>query len=265
MRETQAWADWELDLLEKHHALHGTAFVQAKLARRGVTRSQFSIRHKASRLGLSHAMQEFTPMVDVAQEAGVTPQAVHWWLTKHGYRRHCRTWGRELLVPAPVVALYLNERRAPGRPRGWWGVARTADTLGCEVRNVYHLIHAGKIDAVQHGKTFFIDPYSVRNHQQKQHGQAHATEVKVVHVARLLGVSPQYATRRLKELQVPTRLARCPGGRGPALHMSEAHAQAFVSAGSFRADVLDTLIRKAQAVDLKPGKSQCGRRDSRPS
>lgn len=247
MRETQEWTDWELDLLEKYHALHGTAHVQAHLARRGVSRSAYSIRHKASRLGLSHAMLEFHPLPDVQDEAGVTREAVYMWLTRTGYRQHCRWWGPDLLIPAPAVALYLHERRVPARPRGWWGTARTADFLGVTVDAVQYMVRRGHLDAVQCGTTYFIDPHDAHAWRNSR-PRAPQTHVKVRALAAALGIHKDTLRAQLRTAGVRLTEYAQPGDR-PALYTPATAARQFLSARGHHDEQVETLLRRALALD----------------
>ena len=57
----------------------------------------------------------------MARDAGVDTGSVTRWVERHGYARHCRTWGRDLLLPLPAVRLYLTghvprARSDEGRP-----------------------------------------------------------------------------------------------------------------------------------------------------
>lgn len=157
------WSDDELALLERHYCLDGAARVSELTGR-----STYSVRHKASRLDLDDDMKIYTPLADVAREAGVGRDAISSWLKSSGYRRFCRLWGgHELLLPLPVVRRYLELRptawRVARRPRGWWGVAKVADYLGVHVNTVYYHARKGALPCVMHGAVMFFDPHGVRD------------------------------------------------------------------------------------------------------
>lgn len=244
MRETQAWAEWELDILEKYYALHGRAYVQEKLWAGGSNRGQYSIRHKASRLGLSHSMQEFTPLADVAAEAGVSAQAVHQWVDAHGYRKHCKQDGKAWQVPAPVVSLYLHSRRTDSRPPGTWGSARAADHAGCTVatllKNVHHVIHAG---------TAYFQPHDVEAYRIVLWAER---ELPAHHVPLADVVSR--GERRALEAWLKAnghtlRPVARPGTR-PVMCVHADHARAYLQTRlAWHEEQAATLLRKVQQVE----------------
>lgn len=245
-RETQEWADWELDVLEKHHALYGTAYVQGKLAKRGSIRSDYSVRHKASRLGLSLGLRELTPLYRVAEEAGVTTGAVLNWVNRKGILKHCPKRGGQRHLPAPAVQLYLHEHRVPGRPAGWWGINRSAAEVG-----VHRTTLVRHVDYVEFAGVKFFDPILVRLYAE-QVRRTLTPPPRHVPLRPLAGVGHrlQKAKHWCKTNGKPPQ----PYGKGrqAALYVHEDTARAFLTAQGHRADMVETLLRRAQQADLKP-------------
>ena len=252
-RVVQEWAEWELALLEARYCLDGLAFIQGK-----TNRSRDSIRRKASNLDLSSEMRIFTSVADVAREAGVNPKSVWQWLDLHGYRRHCRHWGRELLMPLPAANLYLTRTmpRRVARPAGWWGVYRVAEALTCTPGHVHNHIRAGHLTAVSVRRTVFVEPHSVREYQLTQHAaQPRPNELRVRDLAAATGL---HAYRDLKDL--PRTMRVHPGTR-PARYTTQDAARSFLTARGHREEMVETLLRKAILMQTartpgKPGESQ---------
>ena len=238
MRETQPWAEWELALLEVWHPLKGTAHVQALLAKRGVQRSDYSIRHKASRLGLSHGLKELTPLPQVAREAGVTGQAVRNWVRRKGLGKHCPKRGGVRHLPAPVVQLYLHEHRVSGRPTGWWGINRAAAEAGVHpttlVRHVDYVTFAG---------VKFFDPILTRLYGEQVRRAATPPPRHV----RLRDLAPpgRRQTQAHEWFKANASPARYGKGRKAPLYVHEDAARAFLTARGHHAEQVETLLRRA--------------------
>ena len=247
-RVVQEWAEWELALLEARYCLDGLAFIQAKTGR-----SRDSIRRKASNLDLSSEMRTYRTVQDVATEASTTPGKVRCWLDLHGYRRHCRTWGRELLIPLPAANLYLTRtmpRRAK-RPAGWWGVYRTAETLTCTPSHVHHHIRAGRLNAVSVQRTAYIDPHSVRELQMTQHAalpRPHELRVRDLAAAAGLNVA--------RDLAALPRHTRKPDKHRPAHYTSEEAVRSFLTAKGHQQEMIATLFRKIWTMQASQVKGE---------
>lgn len=242
-RETLTWPDWALDILESFYALEGGASVRARLAQRGLRVSEYSVRHKASRLDLSADMQEFTPAAEVARKAGVSVQAVHDWLDHRHYRRHCEVRRGSLHLPAPAVRLYLHERRVAVRPPGWWGSARTADHLDVSLMTLARIRRAGHLIYVQRGALIYHDPHSVREYQGGRR-PAPPSNVQVTALASVAGVSPQAVDKALRKAGASLSLHIRPG-LPPASYTTADHARAFLSARGHHEEMVETLLRRA--------------------
>lgn len=245
-RVTIDWAEWELDILEAYYSLEGGAAVRARLAKRGSIRKEFSIRHKASRLDLSSDMQEFTPARTVAKEAGVDTKQVVRWVERSGHRKHCRTWGRALLLPAPLVRLYLHTRipRRATRPKGWWGEAKTAEFLHMTRRRLWQHAARNTLTAVRVEKTMFYDPHSVQQLADARRAalpRPHELPVRSLAAAAGLNVARDLAT-------LP-KTTRHPVGGRPAHYTTADAARAFLSKWGHRQEYIDTLVRRLLLVD----------------
>lgn len=241
-RETQEWPEFALDLLEARYSLEGGAAVQVMLAERGFRVSQWAIRHKASRLDLADDMREFTPAADVARDAGVDTASVTRWVESHGYTRHCRTWGRALLLPLPAVRLYLtgNVPRAVRRPSGWWGVQRTAAHLDLSPPRVVAYANRGELIAVRLGRTLYYDPHAVRAYQEARVILApRPNEVPLRLLARAAGLNVH------RDMQALPRVTRHPAGQRPAHYTTTEHARAFLTAWGHREEMVETVLRRA--------------------
>lgn len=245
MRETHEWTDAELAYLESFYVLRGGAFIRAKYP----ALTPNAIRQMATRLNLADDLREYTPLQDVAEEAGVTEFAVYHWLHARPWaRKHCRRWGRVFLMPTPVVSLYLTACRAPARPRGWWGTARAADFLGVDLRTVQKWARAGVLDAVQCGRTLFIDPHSA--HQvQAELRSVPGLAVQVNSLANVLGLSNEGLRQILIRDGWPTVKCSQQGLR-VALYLFEKDARAFLSARGHRGEQVETVLRRAVALDV---------------
>ena len=161
-RLTVEWSQDELDYLGTYYCLDGLAAVAAQL-----WRSPDSVKQMAARLDLLADMAEYTPLVEVAREAGVSSQALHNWLkARPRYRRLCRTWGgNTLLLPAPLARLYLHATRTDQRPPGWWGSARAAAHLGVSIPT----LHTLDLTRLTCGRTAYFDPHEVQQMAETYH------------------------------------------------------------------------------------------------
>lgn len=236
----QEWAEWELALLEARYCLDGLAFIQSK-----THRSRDSIRRKASNLDLSSEMRTYTPIADVAKQAGVTPQSVWQWLAQHDYRQHCRMWGRCLLMPLPAVNLYLDRLiiRRNTRPAGWWGTARAAEYLSLNAHVLRCHAARGDVTAARVRKTLYFDPHSVREYRETR--LAHQPRPNEVQMNALATVSGFNSWRDAKHL--PTSMRVQPGTR-PARYTTHDAARSFLTARGHREEMVETLLRKALLI-----------------
>ena len=235
-REVQAWADWELELLESRYCLDGSAVIMARTGR-----SADSIRQKATRLQLRAEMDDYTPASDVRRLAGVTERAVRLWIDDHHYRHHTRTWGRLVLLPAPMVRLYLHDTRTDKRPAGWWGRARTADHLNCEISTLPKTLTYRTV-----GRTRYYDPHEVR---------MHTTPAPPATLIRLRDIHPKTGpawTRALHWLAKAghsvERFPRYAQGK-PSPYINETAARAFLTARGHREEMVETIIRRGLSID----------------
>lgn len=249
-RETLTWPDWAIDLLERYYALEGGASVRARLARRGLRVSEYSIRHKASRLNLAEDMQEFILAADMAAEAGVSVQAVHQWLAERRYRRHCRVERHMLLVPVPAVRLYLHERRRDTRPRGWWGSARAAERAGVSVPTL-----AAHVPHVIHGRTAYYRPEDVMTYAQQC--QTPPPNHLLLRALTGPGSARQQAERWLKANGTPARAFKLPRHPGrPALYVHADHARQFLTARGYHEQLVEELLSAALTMQASRVKGE---------
>lgn len=237
MREVHEWTEAELDYLERFYALHGSAFIRARFPHL----SPDAIRQQASRLALADDMREFTPAREVRQEAGVSEAAVLLWVSRRGYRSHCRTWGRAVLLPLPVVRLYLHERRVAVRPRGRWGSARAAEHAGVSIPTILKAV-----PHEMHGHTAYFRPEDVMTYAALL--QAPPTNHVLLRALTGPGTARQQAEKWLKANGYPVRQFE-PNSRAP-LYVHADHARAFLSARGHREEQVETLLRRALALDV---------------
>lgn len=223
--------------------MHGSAFVIARHP--GLTPD--AVRQMATRLNLAEDLLEFTPAAQVAEEAGVEVQSIRKYLRARGYRRHCRVYGRTLLLPLPVVRLYLTERRVPARPRGWWGTARTAAHLGVSVQHVQRLIVRGQLDAVQHGRTYYVDPHSLPVLTPPP-----PLAVPVAALAAELGITPSCLHRQLRRQACPVVVPPRTVEPAPTAYTTHEAARRFLTARGHHAEQVETLLRRAVQLRLRP-------------
>lgn len=245
-RVTLEWPDFAIDTLEAYYCLEGGASVQARLAKRGFTTSQYSIRHKASRLDLSSDMLEFTPIYDVARDAGVTRRAVELWLEAHDYARFCRYFGPALLLPLPAVRLYLPARRAPRRPAGWLGIEQAAERLQIHPSRVRRLCAALLLPSVTVRGVTYVDPYALP--------PALPTSPPPGYV-RLMTLAAAAGLDRKALTDLPSVSVKTGAGR-PAYYTSSSNARAFLSARGHRQEQVETLLRKALEVQASGVKGE---------
>ena len=246
-RDVQQWDAWELEVLD-FYPLLGTAWVQRQYRKRGIIRSAYSIRHKASRLKLPRLLtEEFTYASEITAEAGTTPPALHEWLSYRDWRKHCRLLGGRLLVPEIIARYYLHAERLDSRPRGYWGTERTAEYLGLSAYAV-----RANVPHVQYGRTRYYDPAEVEAYKTMMDTQQPPPR----HIPLREIIPPTERTERqaqwFKANGTPAKRAArpTPGGRQTALYVHEDAARQFLSAKGHRAEVVETLIRKAQQVSL---------------
>lgn len=244
-RETHTWTDAELAYLEAYYALHGSSYIRARFPHL----SQDAVRQMASRLNLAEDMQEFVPAADVTREAGTTPTAVLNWVQERGYRRHCRTWGWEVLLPLPVVRLYLHERRTNARPRGWWGSARAAERTGVSVPTL-----AANVPHVLYGRTAYYRPEDVMTYA----AQLQTPPPNHLPLRALTGPgSPrQKAEVWLTQNGTPARAFKVPRKPGkPALYVHADHARQFLTARGYHEQLVEELLSAALTMQASGVKS----------
>lgn len=257
-RVTLEWPEFAIDLLEAYYSLEGGASVQARLAKRGFVTTQFSIRHKASRLDLSSDMAEFIPLSVVADDAGVHPNAVGQWLERQDYRKHCRTWGKLVLIPLPAVRLYLATRipRAKQRPKGWLPLKAAAAVRGVTCSTLSDDAHAGRVQAVRVGKDVYVEPTSAKN----------LSTTLPLPRAGLIPLGPlslsagHHRAAALKWCQQHghpvTKAASRAHAYRPAAYTSPDTARAFLSARGHRQEQIETLLRRALGIDVSGMKGE---------
>lgn len=235
-RKVEEWTDEELSLLESLYCLEGSGLI-ARLT----GRTADSIRQKATRLQLRAEMKDYTLASEVRQQAGVDESAVRKWIDRHHYRPHCRTWGRQLLMPAPMVRLYLHETRADARPPGTWGRARTADHLGCAISRIPTTLSYRTV-----GRTRFYDPQEVTMHRTPAPPR---TMIRLRDIHPHTGPTWRRAVEWLQDAghRIETYPRQVRGK--PAHYINETAARHFLSARGHREEMVDTLLRKAQGMD----------------
>lgn len=243
-RDVQQWTAWELEILD-FYPLLGTAWVQRQYRKRGIHRSAYSIRHKASRLKLPRLLsEEYTYASDITAEAGTTPQALHEFLKARQWRGHCRMLGGRLLVPELIARYYLHADRLDSRPRGYWGTERAAEYLQLHPDTVRaHVPH------VQHGRTRYYNPADVEEYRQMMHDQQPPPRhVPLRPLAAAVGTTTTRAAYWCKANNAAA--TKCGKGRSrAAYYVHEDAARQFLTAQGHRAELIETLIRKAQQVD----------------
>lgn len=225
--------------------------MQERLARRGLLVSQYALRHKASRLDLSSDMAEFIPLSVVADDAGVHPNAVGQWLERQNYRKHCRTWGKLVLIPLPAVRLYLATRipRAKERPKGWLPLKAAAQSRKVDPKTLCDDAHAGRVLAVRVGKDVFIEPTSARNLTTAL-PLPRAGLIPLGPLSVAAGTNRDNARQWAKRHGHPViRAASKTAAHHPAAYTSAEAARAFLSARGHRAEQVETLLRKALGID----------------
>ncbi|KQR22900.1 hypothetical protein [Deinococcus sp. Leaf326] len=240
MRETHEWTDAELATLEAHYCLRGGAFVRA----RHPNLTPNAIRQMATRLNLADDLREYTPARQLAQEAGTTRTALWQWLARRPWaRRHCRMWGHELLLPAPVVALWLPSRRRAHRPRGWVGVKQAASLLGVGLVGIVHRqCAAGELDAVKVRGEWFVDPACLPARLPTAPPPNH---ISVQALAAVSEISP-----KAWHAGVPEKVTVKRSTGRPACYAHERQARHFLTARGHRAEQVETLLRRAVALDV---------------
>lgn len=232
-----------MSTLETYYVLKGSAYVMARHP--GLTPD--GIRQMASRLNLAEELTEYTPLVDVAEEAGVSHQAVWAWVGRNGYRRFCRQLGHRLLIPLPVVRLYLTAQRVARRPRGWWGSARAAEHLGVTTRTLRRMIDAGTVNAVRHGKTDFIDPHSLPPRAPAPPLDA----VSLAELSRLIPLHNSQLGRELKRAGHPVTVY-CGLRKGCAAYTTAEAARRFLTERGYREELVEVYLRRAVMGGSKP-------------
>jgi hypothetical protein len=238
MRETHEWTDAELATLEAHYCLRGGAFVRA----RHPNLTANAVRQMATRLNLADDLREYTPLRDVARDAGVTEHRVREWLRTYPWAsRHCRKWGRVLLLPAPVVRLLLPSTRRVARPRGWLGSEQAAERLGVNGSLVRRLCLTGVLEAVQVRGEWFVDPACLPARKPTAPPPNH---ISVQALAQVSEINAKAWHAGVERVTVKRAVGR------PACYAHERQARHFLTARGHRAEQVETLLRRAVALDV---------------
>ena len=236
MRETHEWTEQELEFLSLHYALRGSAFIRAKYPHL----TSNGVRQQATRLCLAEDLLEYTPLADVAEEAGVTPRAIHNWLsTRPWARKHCRTFGPDTLLPLPVIRLYHPETRRARPPRGWPTAQQAAPRLKTSERDITRRCQDGRLSCVIVRGAWFVNPDSLPSPHRL------APPAGYVH---LPTVAREASVSRKTLSTLPTVAVKGSRGR-PAHYASPHHVRAFLTARAHHAEQVETIIRRAQAID----------------
>jgi transposase len=115
-----------------------TSLVYDRLARTGVPRRSRAPRHRGRPADseLAHLYDELgLSLRQLAQRYGVSPQAVHGWLTAAGIPRHPPGTAPALAPGDDVVGLY----------QAGWSAPAIAEQLGCSAATVYRRLDAAGI------------------------------------------------------------------------------------------------------------------------
>ena len=237
MRETHEWTDAELEYLQLWYALRGSAFIRAKYP----ALSADSIRQQATRLYLADDLTEFTPLRTVARDAGVTPQSVLAWVRRRKWAmKRCTGKGNRMQLPLPVVRLYLHEHRRDRVPRGWPSAAQAAPRLKTSLRDVQRRCESGALSCITVRGGLYVDPSTLP--------QPHRLTVPPGYV-HLPTLAREASMARKTLSSLPTVAVKGSRGR-PAQYASPHHVRAFLSQREHHAEQIDTLIRRAQGIDV---------------
>lgn len=244
MRYTHEWTDEELDYLSAHYCLRGSAFIRAKYPHLTAN----GCRQQATRLNLSEDMHEYTDLNTVAREAAVAPQSVRDWLAIRPWaRRACLTYGRMTLMPLPVIRLYHPAHRRTYRPKGWLTAEQAAQRLRIHPSRVRRLCKAGRLPCALVRGVMYIDPYTL---PPPLPSAAPLNYVSLPALAVVTGLHRKTFDRGLPErIKVHGHKTR------PACYVHERHVRQFLTAREHRAEQVETIIRRAQAIDASRTKS----------
>lgn len=238
MRETHEWTDAELDFLETWYVLRGSAFIRARYPHL----SADACRQQATRMYLADDLRELHPIREVARDAGVTVRAVLDWLSRRKWAaRRCWGTGVNTLLPLPVVRLYHPATRLTRRPTGWLTSVQAAERLNITPYSVRRRCASGALTCAAVRGVMYVDPQSLT---------APVTTPPPAHVSALSVAAAAGEHRKTLQRAVAQHvLVKLDKARSPTAFIHESQARQFLSSRGHRAETVETLLRRALALD----------------